>query len=373
LLGKTEAIGSSFKSRGADACHGTKVGGAAAVLGHIHVQTPYVIHNMTSSEKFYASCFLLLYGMSRWNNWLCMNNAKAGAFVVRSTKRTIISSDTRTLVIFSTNDAAIPSTPALEIPIYSGPLFEPYVADDDDDVDAVSPMEGILELTELGLDIAIGPSTIVPGQFGLYCRCIHSVDSVTLPECTLLCGYAKPGTFLDTDVGDKTVGFVLQSGTTAIFFERQLMTVQDALSKAATEYGNGSCGLAGHELSLSEKDESILLQPVANGYKRYFCPNEEKVDPIPIQNYGQYCNDLAWNQLSPPSNSDEYMEKSRIHNCVQLVWRLEYDSATQCLVPTWPVSVTTHDVRFENHNFMELGTRYGWKYWQAIVNLEDLA
>ena len=272
----------------------------------------------------------------------------------------------------STNDSRIDATSSSEIPIYDGPILDSYTAADDSNGE-LPDIQGIIELTELGMEIAVGPSTVVPGQLGLYCRCIDAVDAVTLPECTLLCGYAKPGTFLDTDVGDKTVGFALHSSTTAIFFERQLMTVQDALAKAATEYGNGSCGLAGHELSMNDNDELIVLQPVANGYQRYYCPDEEVVTPISIQNYGQYCNDLAWNQLSPPSSADEYMARSRMHNCVQLVWRLEYDTDTQCLVPTWPVSLIAHDVRFENHQFMELGTRYGWNYWQAVVNLEDIA
>ena len=333
---------------------------------------------MKQSMKSYASSLLLTMCIHRWNDLLDTNHVPlyADAFVVQTPRQYVISFETWNIGLFSTSDATIEPTTPYDIPIYNGPVLASY-ADayaDDDEAAVVAPvMEGIVELTELGIDIAVGPSIIAPGQLGLYCRCIDSVDDVTLPECTLLCGYAKPGTFLDTDVGDKTVGFALQSGTTAIFFERQLMTVQDALAKAATEYGNGSCGLAGHDLSMNEKDESITLQPVANGFKRYYFPEEESLEPIPIQNYGQYCNDLAWNQLSPPSNSDEYMERSKIHNCVQLVWRLEYDAATKCLVPTWPVSVVSHDVRFVNHNFMELGTRYGWNYWQAIVNLEDLA
>jgi hypothetical protein len=305
---------------------------------------------------------------------------QADAFTVLcNTKGSAVSRCTRKWGTFPKNDAAITSNSPNEIPIYDGPEFKSSAPDDDDDVDSdviddVVPavMQGVFELTELGIEIAVGPSMVVPGQWGLYCRCIDSVDTVTLPECTLLCGYAKPGTFLDTDVGDKTVGFALYSGNTAIFFERQLMTIQDALAKAATEYGNGSCGLAGHELSMNDDDESITLHPVSNGFHRYYCPHDEQVEPIPIQNYGQYCNDLAWNQLSPPSNADEYMERSRMHNCVQLIWRLEYDNTTQCLLPTWPVSVLSHDLRFENHRFMELGTRYGWNYWQAIVNLEDL-
>jgi hypothetical protein len=258
--------------------------------------------------------------------------------------------------------------------IYNGPLFD---ASEDDSTPA-RKMVAILELGELGIDIAVGPSMIAPGQFGLYARCSYTNDSVALPECTLLCGYSKSGVFLDADVGDRTVGFSLTSGTTAVFFERELMEVQVALTKAAIEYGNGACGLAGHELSMTTNDqeETVTLHPMTSGFDPFFCPEvislDEETASISVQNFGQYCNDLAWNQMSPPSNLEEYIQRSAERNCVQLVWRLSYDAESQCLIPTWPVSVLSRDVRFENHDFMELGTRYGWNYWQATVHLDDL-
>lgn len=250
-------------------------------------------------------------------------------------------------------------------PIYTGPILDT----------PSQPMAATLQLAELGIDLAVGPSLVSPGQLGLFCRCSDDIDSVALPECTLLCGYANPGTFLDADVGDKTVGFSLTSSTTAVFFDRQLMEIGDALQKAATDYGNGACGLAGHELSMNDQD--ILTIHQVDGFDRYFCPdlvNREHDDQdVNVQNFGQFCNDLAWNMMSPPSNLKEYMERSASNNCVQLVWRLEYDASCQCLVPSWPVSVLSRDVSFENQEFMELGTRYGWGYWQATVELENLA
>jgi hypothetical protein len=259
------------------------------------------------------------------------------------------------------------------IPVYKGPIFCPS-----EECGLPQEMSSILELAELGIDIAVGPSMIAPGQFGLYGRCSDGIDSVILPECTLLCGYSKSGSFRSSDVGDKTVGFALTTGTTAVFFDRQLMEVQDALAKAATVYGNGACGLAGHELSMSGNgsDEELTLFPSESGFDRYFSPedifHDEGSASISVQNFGQYSNDLAWNQLSPPASFEEYMELSSEQNCVQLVWRLEYDADSQCLVPTWPVSVLSRDIRFENQQFMELGTRYGWNYWQASVQIEDI-
>jgi hypothetical protein len=259
------------------------------------------------------------------------------------------------------------------IDVYKGPIFCPSY-----DFGLPHEMSAVLELAELGIDIAVGPSMIAPGQMGLYGRCSDGIDSVTLPECTLLCGYSTSGLFRSSDVGDKTVGFSLTTGTTAVFFNRQLMEVQDALAIAATEYGSGSCGLAGHELSMSGEgsDEALTLFPIDSGFDRYFCPedlyHDEGCASISVQNFGQYSNDLAWNQLDPPSILEDYMKRSRKLNCIQLVWRLEYDADSQCLIPTWPVSVLSRDIKFENQQFMELGTRYGWNYWQATVQIEDI-
>ena len=262
---------------------------------------------------------------------------------------------------------------------YHGPIMVDDTATTDTSLSSQPGMRAVLQLAELGLDIAVGTSIVCPAQLGLFVRCSDGVDSVTLPECTLLCGYANPGTFLSTDVGDKTVGFSFTNRSTAVFFQRKLMELGDALQLAALELGGGACGLAGHELSLLEKDH-LVIQPVQqDGFDRFFCPdlvnaggNYDHDDMITIQNFGQFCNDLAWDSLSPPTTLEEYTEQSARNNCVQLVWRLEYDESCQCLVPSWPVSVLSRDVCFQNHEFMELGTRYGWGFWQATVQLEDL-
>jgi hypothetical protein len=351
------------------------------------------------NSLFYLPVLLAYYFQQRSHSAetriISVVDAAAATFFHATTQRQLRSSSRRNVVLRDLSKdtgssklktAVIPaesleasSTSPVAASIYNGPVFASYDNNEDEDDGNKGEaaqgleMEGILELTELGIDIAIGPSMAAPGQLGLYCRCSDTVDSVTLPECSLLCGYAKPGTFLSSDVVDKTVGFTLHNSTTAIFFERQLMTVQDALLKAATEYGNGSCGLAGHELSMTGDDQPIVIQPIANGFHRYYCPDNDKTLPIAVQNYGQFCNDLAWNQLSPPCSNEEYKERSKRLNCIQLVWRLEYDTNTQCLVPTWPVSVLSRDLQFENHEFMELGTHYGWNYWQATIQLDELA
>jgi hypothetical protein len=251
-----------------------------------------------------------------------------------------------------------------EANLYSGPIFDESIAKE--------PMPAILQLLELGIDVAVGTSVVAPGQLGLFIRCSESVETATIPEGTLLCGYGKPGSFQKLDVGDKTVGFLLRSSRTAIFWNRKLMEVGEALLWAASELGNGTCGLAGHELSWGEETDELIIQPV-EGFDRYFCPDSIQNDEdITIQNLGQFSNDLAWNFLSPPKSHDSYEEEASLRNCIQLAWRLEFDVNSRCLIPSWPVSIFSRDVRFENDEFMEVGTRYGWGYWQATVNLEDL-
>uniref|UniRef100_A0A7S1YSG5 Uncharacterized protein n=1 Tax=Ditylum brightwellii TaxID=49249 RepID=A0A7S1YSG5_9STRA len=196
--------------------------------------------------------------------------------------------------------------------------------------------------------------------------------------------------FKKKDEGDKTVGFVVRDVQTAVFYEKQLMSVVDALTLAAETVGkDNSCGLIGHALVSSEEEGGELdIFPVEgeeeDEFGRYFVPayfnsseDEEEEEEVSIQNLGQFCNDLAWNVNTPPPTLQDYNALSTKNNAVQLIWRLEYDTKTNCLIPTWPVSVITsmyeEGVEFTNEEeFMELGTQYGWNYWQAVVDLENV-
>jgi hypothetical protein len=245
-----------------------------------------------------------------------------------------------------------------------------------------------ISLSELGLDVAIAPSTVMTTGMGLYVRLSDpDIVSATIPSATLLCGYSRLGSFEPGDIGDKTVGFVIRSPQTAVFYERQLMSIVDALEMAARDSStNGGCGLVGHALQMNEKDtdgEEIQISPVDDGFPRYFVPQradngtgsekENDKEDLSVQNFGQYCNDLAWDYSNPPSSPEEYASRSAAQNVVQLTWRLEYDSELNCLKPSWPVSVLKQDVTFTNQDdFMEIGTQYGWTYWQATVDLEKL-
>jgi len=272
------------------------------------------------------------------------------------------------------NHASFSSMSMSQPEVYTGPFLSPIISESEE-------LTAGINLAELGIDLFIGPSAVSPG-LGLFVRCSEGIDSVTLPECTLLCGYAKSGSFGTKDLGDKTVGFSLRDGDTAVFYDKQLMTIGDALQKAAVERGDGSCGLAGHDILLENEKVQILPTAAAPDgaadFARYFIPdlfNSDEgttEDDLTIQNFGQFCNDLAWATEAPPATADEYTARSAAKNCVQLVWRLAFDEVSKCLVPSWPVSVLAYDKKFENQDFMEVGTRYGFGYWQATVDLDSL-
>ena len=241
-----------------------------------------------------------------------------------------------------------------------------------------------LALGELGLEIFVAPSTVVPNQLGLFAMLAEDTERVTLPALTLLCGYSREGTFRTKDEGDKTVGFSLGGSNTAVFFQQKLMSILDALELAASTTKDGACGLAGHVLEQDENGNVELYPDNNPEFQRYYVPalmnhedkdNSDDNDPLEnlsVQNFGQFCNDLAWNYDNPPTTKDEYMEASKQYNVVQLVWRLELNTNTNLLVPSWPVSVLARDVRFENTDELyELGTQYGWNYWQATVELDN--
>jgi hypothetical protein len=267
-------------------------------------------------------------------------------------------------------------------------------------------MEGI-SLAELGLDLCVAPSTVAPSGLGIFVKVSQDssvegerIEQVTLPAMTLLCGYSREGSYQTEDIGDKTVGFLLNSPNTAVFFNRQLMSIFDALTMAGSstdDEGDADvklseirlCGLAGHSIQAVEDEGGldgsgmIRIDAVEDGFPRYFVPagvnpqyqieQEDEVMQYSVQNFGQFGNDLAWDFINPPKSKEDYIARSREKNMLQLVWRMEYDSAQQCLVPSWPVTVVNQDVTFGNKDhFMELGTQYGWKYWQATVQVEEL-
>jgi hypothetical protein len=222
-----------------------------------------------------------------------------------------------------------------------------------------------LELEELGLVLSVAKSAVATGTLGLFCRISDAVDETTLPALTLLAGYAK-GKFQCKDQGDKTVGFSIASMNAPVFFNRQLMTIEQALASVATE--TEEVRLAGHDVYYDEEEENIVVVPTNEPpFARYFVPNDD--DEMNVTNFGQYCNDRAFVTGIGPV---EYTSRCETENCVRLAWRLEYDEDAKMLKPSWPVSILSRDMKFCNREPIELGTTYGWNYWNATIELDRL-
>jgi hypothetical protein len=265
---------------------------------------------------------------------------------------------------------------------FTGPTM---IGDDEQVVGGGDHVESLLcslELEELGLVLSVAPSThVAAGSLGLYCRISADVDETTLPALTLLAGYAK-GTFQYEDQGDKTVGFSLTSRHAPVFYNRQLMTIEQALAAVAT--ATVEVQLAGHNVYYDEDDKTIVVVPTSNHsnndnnteqmpFARYFVPNpndqHDDDELMNITNIGQYCNDRAFVTGIGPV---EYASRCATENCLRLVWRLEYDDDSKVLQPSWPVSVLARDMTFDNRQPIELGTTYGWNYWNASIALDRL-
>jgi hypothetical protein len=278
----------------------------------------------------------------------------------------------RRLVCYSSSSAS-----PLNIEKFTGPTIgDEQVVGGGDHVESLCS----LELEELGLVLSVAPSThVAAGSLGLYCRISDAVDETTLPALTLLAGYAK-GTFQYEDHGDKTVGFSLTSRHAPVFYNRQLMTIEQALAAVAT--ATAEVKLAGHNVFYDEDDKTIVVVPTSNHsnnnneeqmpFARYFVPNPNDQDDdeiMNITNIGQYCNDRAFVTGIGPV---EYERRCDTENCLRLVWRLEYDDDNKILQPSWPVSVLARDMTFDNRQPIELGTTYGWNYWNASIALDRL-
>ena len=227
---------------------------------------------------------------------------------------------------------------------------------------------GSIELEELGLVLSIAESTVVTGTMGLFARISDHVDETTLPAMSLLAGYAK-GTFQYQDEGDKTVGFLLSSMDMPVFLNRQLMTMEQAVASVIVTTGTTEeVKIAGHELYYDEEQQTMVVLPTMEPpFARYFVPNNH--DDIHVSNFGQYCNDRAFVR---GMDQQEYHDRCATENCVRLAWRIEYDEQTNMLQPSWPVSILSRDMRFCNRELMELGTTYGWNYWDATIQLDRL-
>ena len=134
-------------------------------------------------------------------------------------------------------------------------------------------------------------------------------------------------------------------------------------------------GIAGHVASVDEatgKVQSIALDASYDG-PRYFVPSEPQPAPLTITAFGQMANDLAVGDLSKDIEPAEYAEASEANNLLVLVFRLERDASdARVLVPTRPISTLAKSITFVNDVPMELGCKYGQRFWSNWRDAENL-
>uniref|UniRef100_A0A7S2LS25 Uncharacterized protein n=1 Tax=Skeletonema marinoi TaxID=267567 RepID=A0A7S2LS25_9STRA len=215
-------------------------------------------------------------------------------------------------------------------------------------------------------------------RFVIYDSCCEfrcsSLQLLTIHlQGTPICGYAR-GYFADEaeEDGDKSVGFLFAgenvADVTAVFYNKQLMTLSDALWTVYQERGeegntDTSNLLFGHCVQISN-ETGVSIQADTDFMSRIFIPDVKEEDKFSPTSLGIYANDLAFD---PDSNEEQYFENSERNNILQLVWRLAKDEKTGMVVPTWPVVVTKQDIRFLNTVPMEVGLQYGFNYWNAVL------
>lgn len=170
----------------------------------------------------------------------------------------------------------------------------------------------------------------------------------------------------------KSVGFLFganSADSTAVFYNKQLMTLGDALwiayqercKDGTTETNNL---LFGHHVEIDKETSSVSVDADKEFSSRIFIPDTTEEDQFAATSLGVYANDLAYD---PDSTEEQYFKTSERNNILQLVWRLANDEKNGMLVPTWPIVVARQDVRLLNTVPMEVGLQYGFNYWNAAM------
>ena len=160
------------------------------------------------------------------------------------------------------------------------------------------------------------------------------------------------------------------STETAVFYNKELMTLGDALLtvyQERCEEGNTDTSnlLFGHAVQIDTETGSVSITADEDFLSRIFIPDVKEEDAFSATSLGIYANDLAYD---PDSDELQYFENSERNNILQLAWRLAKDEKNGMVVPTWPVVMTRQDVRLLNTVPMEVGLQYGFNYWNAVMN-----
>ena len=232
-------------------------------------------------------------------------------------------------------------------------------------------IEGACALSDIGLTLLIGKSTINRDMKGLFITINDDTDEVFIPKASVICGYAK-GQLAESFVGDKTVGYRFKNTKNIIVFEKQIMPLSDCISIIRNRTNTLSTSIAGHLL-----DENNNIVPILEYKRNYFVP--DNICDYSVGRLGMYANDFNIDDES--TRDDNYYSKKGNYfnrkqrkqaeppsrNTLSLVWRMEWDDSQKYLMPTWPVVITNKNIRFSNTEPIEVGLDYGRQYWQEYL------
>ena len=230
----------------------------------------------------------------------------------------------------------------------------------------------------LGVNICVGPSSIPNAGYGLFVCLNDGVESSEMKQGTPLIGYSR-GKFTSNFDGDKTVGYRFSSVDQAIVFEKELMTIFDAIgiiSNRDTDCEDLTHIIEGHILQYDHETKDLVVEADDDYPDRYFVPDDAPTDEnnedykgMDVMNMGMYANDLAYH---PKIELETYYDTSLTKNILHLAWRMESKGGKLC--PTWPVIILSQPTKFENtkDNMVELGLEYNYRYWTAYEKNREM-
>eukprot|EP01031_Cornospumella_fuschlensis_P030267 gene30267-36576_t len=217
-------------------------------------------------------------------------------------------------------------------------------------------------LDELGVDLFVGPSVVADGM-GLFLALQSDVEEAIIPAHTVICGYAKGVFSKEASMGDKDVGFEFSNTSVWVVYNKQILPLQEVIRQVAKERrrpDDFTSIIAGHIVESSTSDSEMTIYPNKSdqSFQSIFVPHESS--EFTLASAGMYANDLAYSPTLLCQEDYDIIKQEK--NVLGLIWRLENDGMH--LRPSWPVVLTYRDVRLRNHQPMEMGVSYGWKWWE---------
>ena len=222
-----------------------------------------------------------------------------------------------------------------------------------------------------GLQIAVGQSTL---GFGLGLFLTADAPEMFVPAGTLICKYAD-GQLTAKNIGDKTLYYTFSSPKQVVYVKNCAVTLEEALR-------NGMLKLFGHKVYREPQCDQMKIEIDPWHRQRHYVPSSilfstpssaslsgpssvslSSTRPSVISDYGCYINDFAFK--GGVTHNRETYDKYTGDNLVDLVWKMSIDEHKNMLLPKYPVVVTNTDLLFDTYGKpVEIGTTYGWDYWE---------